>query len=79
MPHRNSMEVEISEAFIQFEKEYMGRGPLEVKTHLIDDMVLIRLKGVLTKAELQLVKSADNERGRELIKEVRIQLLEKGR
>ena len=70
---------EISDALIRFEKEYMGRGPLEVKTYLIDNLVLVRFQGALTKAELQLVKSSDPKRGRDLIKEVRIQLLEMGR
>jgi uncharacterized protein YbcI len=73
------MIAQISDAFVQFEKEYMGRGPLEVKTYLIEDMVLVRLQGVLTKAELQLVKSSDSERGRDLVKELRIELLEMGR
>ncbi len=28
------MEAEISNALITFEKEYMGRGPLEAKTYI---------------------------------------------
>ena len=75
---QGEMEAEISEAIVKFEKEYMGRGPLETKTYLIDDMVLVRLKGVMTPAELQLAAS-ENPRGRELIKQVRHELLEKGR
>ncbi len=73
------IEAEISEAIIRFEKEYMGRGPLETKTYIIDDMILVRLKGVLTKAEYQLAGAADVTNGRELIKQVRCILLEKGR
>jgi len=57
----------------------MGRGPLETKSYLMDDMVLVRLKGVLTQAEHQLASADDSARGRELIKQVRIELLEKGR
>lgn len=76
---RGQAEAEISEAVIKFEKEYMGRGPLETKTYILDDLVLVRLKGVLTQAEHQLAKAAENPRGRELIKQVRIELLEKGR
>jgi uncharacterized protein YbcI len=76
---KNRMEAEINEAVIKFEKEYMGHGPLEAKTHIIDDLILVRLKGVMTKAELQLATAADNPRGRMLIKEVRRELLEKGR
>lgn len=77
---KGQIEAEISEAVIKFEKEFMGRGPLETKTYILDDIVLVRLKGVLTKAEQQLSRSGHNgERGRQLIKQVRIELLEKGR
>jgi uncharacterized protein YbcI len=76
---KGQIEAEISEAVIKFEKEYMGRGPLETKTYIFDDLVLVRLKGVLTQAEHQLAKIGDNTNGRELIKQVRITLLEKGR
>ncbi len=76
---RGQIEAEISEAVTRFEKEYMGRGPLETKTYLIEDMVLVRLKGVLTQAEHQLAETAENSGGRELIKRVRVALLEKGR
>ncbi|MHB9068743.1 MAG: Na-translocating system protein MpsC family protein [Sedimentisphaerales bacterium] len=76
---KGQLEAQISEAIIKFEKEYMGRGPLETKTYIIDDMVLVRLKGVLTQAEYQLAKAAESTKGRELIKQVRIELLEKGR
>jgi uncharacterized protein YbcI len=76
---KGRIEAEINEAIIKFEKEYMGHGPLEAKTHIIDDLVLVRLKGVMTKAELQLASAGNNPRGRMLIKEVRQELLEKGR
>jgi len=73
------MEAEISEAVIKFEKEFMGRGPLETKAYIIDDMVLVRLKNVLTQAELKLAGVRDNKDGRELVKRIRITLLEQGR
>lgn len=76
---KGQIEAEVSEAIIQFEKEYMGRGPLETKSYLIGDMLLVRLKGVLTQAEHQLAASGEGSRGRGLIKEVRIELLERGR
>lgn len=57
----------------------MGRGPLETRSYIIDDMVICRLKGVLTKAEYHLVKSDKDSRGRDLIKRVRIELIETGR
>jgi len=76
---RGQIEAEVSEAIIKFEKEYMGRGPDETKTYVIGDMVLVRLKGVLTPAEKQLAKSEDNLKGKALIKQVRIELLENAR
>ena len=74
---KGQLEADISEALIKFEKEYMGRGPEETKTYLIEDMVLIRLKGVLTPAEKQLTQTSGDTNGRFLIKQVRQELLEK--
>ncbi len=76
---RGQIEAEISEAVIKFEKEYMGRGPVETKTHILDDLVLVRLKGILTQAEYQLARTTNDPKGRELIKQVRHELLERGR
>ncbi|HET8564510.1 MAG TPA: DUF2294 domain-containing protein [Candidatus Binatia bacterium] len=70
------MEAEISRAIVQFEVDYMGRGPKEARTHIVDDLVLVRLKGVLTPAEQQLAKSDD---GVELIKKMRSTLIEKAK
>lgn len=76
---KGQVEAEISEAIIKFEREYMGRGPDETKTYIIGDMILVRLKGVLTPAEKQLAKTAESTQGRNLIKQVRIELLEKAK
>jgi len=73
---KGQTEAQITEAILKFEKEYMGRGPIEGKTYIIKDMVLVCLKGVLTPAEKQLAKSVD---GAELIKKTRVQLLEGAR
>lgn len=70
------VEAEISAALIQFEKDFMGRGPKETRAYIIEDMVLVRLKGVLTPAEQQLAKNAE---GTELIKRLRSNLLEQAR
>ena len=76
---RGQAEAEISEGIIKFEREYMGRGPDETKTYILGDMILVRLQGVLTPAEKQLANAADHTQGRSLIKQVRIELLEKAR
>lgn len=77
--NRRETEREISQAIVRFEKEYMGRGPLDVKVYIIEDMVLVRLKNVLTPAELKLAELETGERGRYLIKQVRQELLERAR
>jgi uncharacterized protein YbcI len=76
---KGQLEAQICEAITRFEKEYMGRGPLEIKAHIFDDMVLVRLKNVLTQAEMKLADTSGQNEGRELIKRVRIALLEQGR
>jgi uncharacterized protein YbcI len=76
---KGQIEAEISAAVAKFEKEYMGRGPLETKTYIIDDLILVRLKQVLTQAEIQLAAGPGNPKGRELVKRIRVALLEKGR
>jgi uncharacterized protein YbcI len=76
---KGELEAAISQAIIRFEKEYMGRGPIETRSYLIDDIVLVRLKNVLTPAEMKLVESEERHQGRELIKQSRHKLLEHGR
>jgi uncharacterized protein YbcI len=73
------LEAEISQAVIRFEKEFMGRGPLETKTYLLDDLVVIRLKGVLTPAEMRLAETSNRQRGRYLLKQVRQELIDQAR
>jgi uncharacterized protein YbcI len=76
---KGEIEAEICEALIKFEREYMGRGPEEARSYIIDDLVIVRLRGVLTPAEKQLVKSEAAGHGRNLIKQVRMELIEKAR
>ena len=57
----------------------MGRGPKDIHAHLIGDLLVVRLQGVLTAAEQQLVKSLPAEKGRDLLKQVRTQLIETAR
>lgn len=69
---RGELEAAISRAFIHLEKEYTGRGPMETRTFLIEDLVLVRLKGVLTPAEIKLAGA--EQRGAYLIKQARLEL-----
>ena len=73
------IEAAICQGMSRFEQEYMGRGPKDIHTHLINDLVVVRLQGVLTAAEQHLVKSMPAEKGRDLLKQVRTHLLETAR
>ena len=79
MRTKGQLEAEISDAITKFEREYMGRGPADARTYLVEDMVIVRLRGVLTPAEQQLAKAEDPARGRRLVKEMRDELLESAR
>ena len=73
---RGELEAEFTKAMIKLEKEYLGRGPLDARTFFVNDMVLVRLRGVLTQAEQKL---AETPQGSTLIKETRRQLFETSR
>jgi len=75
---RSDLEAAISRALVNFEKEFMGRGPVETRTYLLGDLIVVRLKGVLTPAEQQLSKSK-SARSSYLLKQVRNELLASGR
>jgi uncharacterized protein YbcI len=79
MKTQGEIESAISEGICRFEQEYMGRGPKDIRAHLIDDIVFVRLRGVLTAAERHLVKSLPAEKGRDLLKQLRDHLLETAR
>ena len=79
MKSRGQIQAEIAEAVVRFERDFMGRGPTETRTLLLDDMVLVSLQGVMTPAEKQLASGCEKGTGRDLIKRVRSELIEGGR
>jgi len=79
MKTQGEVEAAVCAGISRFQQEYMGRGPKDISTHLIDDLLVIRLKGVLTAAEQHLVQTLPVERGRDLLKQVRVQLIETAR
>ena len=70
-PTKGSIEAEIANAVVRFEREQQGRGPNEVRAYLLGDMVLVRCKGIFTATEAELAVS---EEGRRLIKSARQEL-----
>jgi uncharacterized protein YbcI len=79
MKTQGEIEAAICEGVSRFEQDYMGRGPKDIFTHLLDDLLVVRLQGVLTAAEQHLVKSLSAEKGRDLLKQVRTHLIETAR
>jgi uncharacterized protein YbcI len=79
MRTQGEIEAAVCDGITRFEQEFMGRGPKDIRAHLIDDILFVRLKGVLTAAEQHLVKSLPAEKGRDLLKQVRTHLLETAR
>lgn len=79
MKSQGEIEAAVCEGMARFELEFMGRGPKDIRAHLIGDLLLVRLRGVLTAAEQQLVKTCRPEKGRDLLKQVRTQLVETAR
>lgn len=71
-PSRGEVKAAFANAIIQFEKDHLGRGPVDARVYLIDDMILVRLRGILTPIEMKL---AQNSEGHALIKQLRRQLL----
>ena len=72
---KGELEDKISRALTAWEKDYLGRGPLHVKTDLIRNMIVVVMKGILTPAEQALANTSD---GLVSIKEIRTELVESG-
>ena len=73
---RAAMETSIRNAIIKFEQEFLGRGPDDVRASIVRDLVVVRLKGVLTPAERQLAKTTE---GIDMVKRLRQNLIAQGR
>jgi uncharacterized protein YbcI len=79
MKTQGEIEAAVCHGIGRFELDYMGRGPKDIRTHLLGDLLVVRLHGVLTAAEQQLVKSLSLDKGRDLLKQVRTHLIETAR
>jgi uncharacterized protein YbcI len=79
MKTQGELEAAICQGVSRFQQEYMGRGPKDIRAHLLGDLLVVRLKGVLTAAEQHLVQASPPEKGRDLLKQVRTHLIETAR
>lgn len=76
MKTQGEIEAVICQGIASFEQEYMGRGPKGIQAHLLGDLLVLRLQGVLTAAEQHLVQTVQPVKGRDLLKQVRTQVIE---
>ena len=79
MKTQGELEAAICQSMSRFQMEFMGRGPSDIHAYLIDDLLVIRLRGVLTSAEQHLVRTLPADKGRDLLKQVRSHLIETAR
>ena len=79
MKTQGELEAAVCQGISRFEQDYMGRGPKDVHACLLGDLLVVRLRGVLTAAEQHLVTSLPAEKGRDLLKQVRTHLVETAR
>ena len=79
MKTQGEIEAAICDGIRRFEQDFMGRGPKDIHAHLLGDLLVVRLQGVLTAAEQHLVKSLPVEHGKNLLKQVRTQLVHTAR
>lgn len=72
---KGSIESDISKAITQWEKDFLGRGSVSVKTDILRDMIIIDLHGILTPAEITV---CERREGMLSIKNTRSELVESG-
>jgi uncharacterized protein YbcI len=73
---KGQTEAEIRNSIIKFEMDFMGRGPSDVRAFILKDMIVVRLRDVLTPAEHQLAK---NPEGAGIVKRMRENLIGQAR
>lgn len=76
MKTQGEIEAAVCEGISRFQQDYLGRDPKDIRAHLIGAFLVVRLRSVLTLSEQQLVRSLSAEKGRDLFKRVRTQLIE---
>jgi uncharacterized protein YbcI len=76
---QGEIEAAVCEGMARFMQTFMGRGPKSIHSHLIADLIVIRVHGVLTAAEQYLFMMLEPQKGRDLFKGLRTQLVESSR
>ncbi len=56
-----SLLARISNAFVGMQKEYWGLGPVQAKSYMMDDLLLVVMRGGLTRAERTMFDFGDED------------------
>lgn len=76
---QGEIEAAVCEGMARFMQTFMGRGPKSIHSHLVADLMVIRVQGVLTAAEQHLFMMLEPQKVRDLFKGLRTQLVESSR
>jgi CheY-like chemotaxis protein/uncharacterized protein YbcI len=76
---QSESEAAICEGISRFQNEYLGWQSERIRAYFNKDLLVVRIFEALTVGERQLSKASSAEKGRDLIKQVRKQLLELAR
>jgi uncharacterized protein YbcI len=79
MKTQGEIESAISDGMSHFEQEYMGHAPKNIRAYLLKDLLVVRVQGALNAAEQQLLQTSEKARGRDLLKQLRKELVETAR
>ncbi|NBW85768.1 MAG: DUF2294 domain-containing protein [Planctomycetia bacterium] len=55
MKSQGEIEAAVCDGVSRFQQEFIGRGPRDIHAHLVGTLLMVRLQGVLTPAERQLL------------------------
>jgi len=55
MKSQGEIEAAVCDGISRFQQDFIGRGPRDIHSHLVGDLIVVRLQGVLTPAERQLI------------------------
>ncbi len=79
MKTQSEIESVISEGMCRFLQEYLGQRPTNIRGYLLKDLLVVRLHGALNAVERQLLQTSEKTRGRDLLKQMRKELVETAR
>ena len=73
------IEAAICEQTARFAQDYLGLRPRTVQAYLLPSLLVVRLQGMLTVAEQQLLLTSGTGNSRDMIKQMRVALVEAAR